>query len=513
MTSPYYQYYQPNFQNPNPSNSTDPQYNNSSPNPAPGAAGHGYASASAPPVSSDYSSSADYSSNYYSSTYAPYSQNPEHPPPYSLNPNPTSQPPVQPSYSFPHSEPSYYPYDQNPAGAGPPGSYDYPNTNANYNPTYSHSSASYDGLSSAPVQNYDNTFGNNSNLGGYGDQGSYGDGVYKYTGGKSEPYGAKGTTRFGSDNGVMFDDYGRPISVSGGKGSYQNGSGNAPKIVKAVPKAEEQHDAKGTALKYRVKLLAEGYGQTDMDVLCQIGLDGIRLLDPATNRTQRIYPLENVARWEVLDSYIFAFWAKTSVDVEPKRIRLKSNSYTTSNILDMVTAASIQVKEMGGTTKPSDSVKDAEQSGEKKKAFIPWMNLVKPGNEEKDHWVPDEAVTKCTACSSVFSAFNRKHHCRNCGDIFCDKCTQGRTPLTADADAQPVRVCDRCLAEVTQRLSNTKEAATKVGGVQSHDELVRKLRVIPRAMVFMLLLLCFFVYRLIFYLTCYTMHQLLRDFG
>ncbi|KAL5660762.1 hypothetical protein ACJX0J_027887, partial [Zea mays] len=35
------------------------------------------------------------------------------------------------------------------------------------------------------------------------------------------------------------------------------------------------------------------------------------------------------------------------------------------------------------------------------------------------------------------------HHCRNCGDIFCDKCTQGRIPLTTDADAQPVRVCDR----------------------------------------------------------------------
>lgn len=38
-----------------------------------------------------------------------------------------------------------------------------------------------------------------------------------------------------------------------------------------------------------------------------------------------------------------------------------------------------------------------------------------------------------------------QHHCRNCGDIFCDKCTQGRTALTADEDAQPVRVCDRCM--------------------------------------------------------------------
>lgn len=38
-----------------------------------------------------------------------------------------------------------------------------------------------------------------------------------------------------------------------------------------------------------------------------------------------------------------------------------------------------------------------------------------------------------------------QHHCRNCGDIFCDKCTQGRIALTADENAQPVRVCDRCM--------------------------------------------------------------------
>lgn len=40
---------------------------------------------------------------------------------------------------------------------------------------------------------------------------------------------------------------------------------------------------------------------------------------------------------------MFAFWAKSSIDAEPRRIRLKSNSYTTNNILDTVTAATFQV--------------------------------------------------------------------------------------------------------------------------------------------------------------------------
>ncbi|RVW42479.1 Protein FREE1 [Vitis vinifera] len=67
-----------------------------------------------------------------------------------------------------------------------------------------------------------------------------------------------------------------------------------------------------------------------------------------------------------------------------------------------------------------------------------------PTCELTDH-VPDEAVTKCTACGTDFGAFVRRHHCRNCGDIFCDKCTHGRIALTADESAQPVRVCDRCM--------------------------------------------------------------------
>ncbi|CAN4078697.1 unnamed protein product [Withania somnifera] len=129
---------------------------------------------------------------------------------------------------------------------------------------------------------------------------------------------------------------------------------------------------------------------------------------------------------------------------------------------------------MGESSMPSDAVMGSESAAEKKKGFD-WMKLMRPVNEEKDHWVPDEAVRKCTACGTDFSAFVRRHHCRNCGDIFCDKCTQGRTALTADEDAQPVRVCDRCMAEVTQRLSNAK-SAVRVAALPSHENLAKKLQ-------------------------------------
>ncbi|XP_055804094.1 protein FREE1-like [Solanum dulcamara] len=447
-SSTYYQHYQPHFQNPNPSSTpADQPYN-------PVAVPSQYASA--PPVASG-----DYSN--YASTYPPYSHpSADHAP---LPSNPSSES----SYGFPHLEPpqpNYYPYDQNQAHV----SYDFTASSANYHTPNPPNYNSLNSLAPSTGTNYGNSFDNNSNYGSYGDQGLYESGVYKYNGKKEESY--SGNHRSQSSRGLMFDDYGRPINVQSGR--EQQGPVNTPKVVKATPKVEDQHDVTGGVLKFRVKLLSEGIGQTDMDVLCQIGLDGIRILEPATSRTLRIYSLENVTKMEVLDSYIFAFWAKTSVDNEAKRIRMKSNSYTTNNILDAVTAASIQVKEMGESSMPSDAIKGSESDAEKKKGFD-WMKLMRPLNEEKDHWVPDEAVRKCTACGTDFSAFVRRHHCRNCGDIFCDKCTQGRTALTADEDAQPVRVCDQCMAEVTQRLSNAK-AAVRVAALPSHVDLAKKLQ-------------------------------------
>ncbi|KAJ9564550.1 hypothetical protein OSB04_000516, partial [Centaurea solstitialis] len=267
---------------------------------------------------------------------------------------------------------------------------------------------------------------------------------------------------------LRFDDYGRPISSATDGGSEQRGSSSMASLNgdKLHPKLRMRR----TEFRIPVMLLSEGGGsQGDMDVLCQIGLDGIRILDPATSRILKVYSLETVTRWEVLDSNIFAFWTKSSIDIDGRRVRLKSNSYTTTNILDMVAAASIQLKEMDGVTV-------SEQPAEKKKGFPDWKNLIKPGNEEKDHWVPDEASTKCTACSTYFGAFVRRHHCRNCGDIFCDKCTQGRIALTAEENAQQVRVCDQCLAEVTQRLSHVNEVAGRASSFNRHEDLAKKLQ-------------------------------------
>ncbi|KAK9505062.1 hypothetical protein O3M35_009211 [Rhynocoris fuscipes] len=57
-------------------------------------------------------------------------------------------------------------------------------------------------------------------------------------------------------------------------------------------------------------------------------------------------------------------------------------------------------------------------------------------------WASDEGVVSCKICRRDFSITRRKHHCRNCGDIFCNSCSDNFIPIPPST--KPVRVCDEC---------------------------------------------------------------------
>lgn len=59
-------------------------------------------------------------------------------------------------------------------------------------------------------------------------------------------------------------------------------------------------------------------------------------------------------------------------------------------------------------------------------------------------WIPDEESTLCMACKAPFTMIRRRHHCRNCGGLFCGSCSSKRIALLDAGFASPVRVCDRC---------------------------------------------------------------------
>lgn len=57
-------------------------------------------------------------------------------------------------------------------------------------------------------------------------------------------------------------------------------------------------------------------------------------------------------------------------------------------------------------------------------------------------WQQDADVSVCNLCSQPFSLFLRRHHCRDCGQIFCDKCTKSRKIVKGYPN--PQRVCYVC---------------------------------------------------------------------
>jgi hypothetical protein len=64
-------------------------------------------------------------------------------------------------------------------------------------------------------------------------------------------------------------------------------------------------------------------------------------------------------------------------------------------------------------------------------------------------WHPDATTSACSKCSKAFSLLNRRHHCRNCGHVVCDGCSNKRL-LVEHVDARrEVRVCAACYQTLT----------------------------------------------------------------
>ncbi|OVA05249.1 FYVE zinc finger [Macleaya cordata] len=82
------------------------------------------------------------------------------------------------------------------------------------------------------------------------------------------------------------------------------------------------------------------------------------------------------------------------------------------------------------------------------KSWIP--RKTKAANVSRDFWMPDHSCRVCYECDSQFSTFNRRHHCRLCGRVFCAKCTSKSIPVPSDEpkitweERERIRVCNYC---------------------------------------------------------------------
>lgn len=82
---------------------------------------------------------------------------------------------------------------------------------------------------------------------------------------------------------------------------------------------------------------------------------------------------------------------------------------------------------------------------------------VESANMSRDFWMPDESCRVCYECDSLFTIFNRKHHCRLCGRVFCARCTANTVPSLPDEpndgreERDRIRVCNYCFRQWKQQ--------------------------------------------------------------
>nr|XP_016485016.1 PREDICTED: 1-phosphatidylinositol-3-phosphate 5-kinase FAB1B-like isoform X2 [Nicotiana tabacum] len=88
------------------------------------------------------------------------------------------------------------------------------------------------------------------------------------------------------------------------------------------------------------------------------------------------------------------------------------------------------------------------------KSWIPQRES--SANVSRDFWMPDHSCRVCYECDSLFTLFNRRHHCRLCGRVFCAKCTSNsvpapsREPRSVQEECEKVRVCHFCFKQWEQ---------------------------------------------------------------
>nr|XP_061817906.1 myotubularin-related protein 4-like [Nerophis lumbriciformis] len=69
---------------------------------------------------------------------------------------------------------------------------------------------------------------------------------------------------------------------------------------------------------------------------------------------------------------------------------------------------------------------------------------VESKDTEVTRWVPDHMASHCFNCDCEFWIAKRRHHCRNCGNVFCKDCCHLKLPIPDQQLYDPVLVCNIC---------------------------------------------------------------------
>lgn len=97
--------------------------------------------------------------------------------------------------------------------------------------------------------------------------------------------------------------------------------------------------------------------------------------------------------------------------------------------------------EVEDVTVRRDNIKEGGEIKSVRRVFVN-----KPQAKEYSNvgWVVNGDVEACMLCSTEFSFFNGRHHCRVCGCVSCRDCSSGELIISEFREYGPVRACDHC---------------------------------------------------------------------
>ena len=99
------------------------------------------------------------------------------------------------------------------------------------------------------------------------------------------------------------------------------------------------------------------------------------------------------------------------------------------------------------------------------------------GAPKRSHWMLDDATEDCLQCKKVFTFWDRRHHCRRCGLIFCYLHSSHLLRLDQNCNFHPSgtlsRTCDKCAKDYNRSVVAAVNSKNNDGTVNAIDNINR----------------------------------------
>ncbi|KAB0796609.1 hypothetical protein PPYR_10670 [Photinus pyralis] len=116
-----------------------------------------------------------------------------------------------------------------------------------------------------------------------------------------------------------------------------------------------------------------------------------------------------------------------------------------------ITSQNSAQRVLDGVNMISDAVRSV--SSQPTKVVTAWVtDKIAPA-----YWRPNHEIMHCHKCKTPFPPASAKHHCRSCGEGFCEACSSKKQPVPMRGWYTDVRVCDDCYLEIPPSLSLTTD--------------------------------------------------------